>query len=508
MSVSPPGISALTTLQQHFKVFDTASQGGAGDGQISRADLETVAANESGQYTFEQVAAAQHLLLHSNDFWQADVAAQDDLHADGTISDEDVDAALVDGSAGVAPDQVFADPYHGSMQTLALDFDEFDGAGDGGARDGMISFNDLTSVAYDNSGRYTPQQQAAARYMLDHLELFNSLDTAHEGHSPDGLVGKDDLSAASTWPPPAAQAPVDPDLNGNGVLDTQQERDLAASSNAPILYADPNDGYLLTDPEDYIAGSTVTTLDGTPVDDPVAYLQENPDAELVMNAGDVSNPTPDATKTYYQYDPATNSITYFYFYPNNDGPQGGSQVGDLQNHEGDWERVTVQLDANFQPTTVYYSSHSGSSSMPWSQVVKENGRPVVFVAAGSHANFFVPGTYHSEFATADDRTVADPASGLRIDTQGYAMTDITQTWWYQDGDRLHWGEQVEHSVPVPEIGTVDFPFFGIENMPMIGIGEYSNEDLNNSLSGPRGPSPDKNTLAPTPPPVDQPYGPR
>lgn len=491
MGITAEGMSAFTIVQRYFERFDIAAHGGEQDGKISRGDLQAVADNEDGLYSRQEVEAAEYLLLNGNDYWAADVAGQDSLVGDGVISSGDVVLVLSGGDAVVDPAQVFDDPYLGSIATLGGSFDRFDAAGDNGRRDGEVTFNDLVAVAYDITGTYTEAERAAARYLLDHMEVFRQLDTAADGGEADGRISLDDvISAGGTAiddPPADAASPQDPDLDGNGRIDSPREEHLLAMNNAPVLYFSPDDGYLLTDPDGYMAGSVVTDRDtGEVVEDPEQYLQEHPDAVLVVDPSSTGNPEPDATLTYYLYDEQTNSITYFFFYPNNDGPQSGSGAGDLQNHEGDWEQVTVQLDDQFQPTGIYLSAHGHATFVPWSQVVKENGQPVVFVAQGSHANFGLPGEYGTGYATIQDRTVSDPADATRFDTRGTTMADIEGQWWYQDGDRIHWGEERSAGVVV---GIPPFTFF------------LEHDELSRNLSGPLGPSPGedgKNTLAPRP----------
>ena len=64
-----------------------------------------------------------------------------------------------------------------------------------------------------------------------------------------------------------------------------------------------------------------------------------------------------------------------------------------QVHEGDWEAVSVILDRNGKPATVGLSSHCSGTRRAWSQTRKRGLRPLVYVALGSHANFFGPGTH-------------------------------------------------------------------------------------------------------------------
>jgi len=62
-----------------------------------------------------------------------------------------------------------------------------------------------------------------------------------------------------------------------------------------------------------------------------------------------------------------------------------------QDHEADWEAVTVLLDATGKPLLVGTSRHCGGARRDWARVSKRGGRPLVYVALGSHANYFAPG---------------------------------------------------------------------------------------------------------------------
>ncbi|MDQ3693316.1 MAG: Vps62-related protein, partial [Chloroflexota bacterium] len=72
-------------------------------------------------------------------------------------------------------------------------------------------------------------------------------------------------------------------------------------------------------------------------------------------------------------------------------------------HEGDWEMIQLLFDdANTPleamlsgPTRVAYAQHSGGEPANWedAKLDKEDGRPVVYVASGSHASFYGPGIW-------------------------------------------------------------------------------------------------------------------
>ena len=61
----------------------------------------------------------------------------------------------------------------------------------------------------------------------------------------------------------------------------------------------------------------------------------------------------------------------------------------LNKHEGDWEMVQVMFSADGVPEWVVLSQHHGGTRRSWDQAPVEDGtHPVVYVARGSHANYF------------------------------------------------------------------------------------------------------------------------
>lgn len=80
------------------------------------------------------------------------------------------------------------------------------------------------------------------------------------------------------------------------------------------------------------------------------------------------------------------AIEYWLAYPYNDW---------RSTHEGDWEVVMVFLrDAT--PIACAYSAHHGGYRLPWALVETHATHPIVYVANGSHANyFFGPGPHEN-----------------------------------------------------------------------------------------------------------------
>jgi hypothetical protein len=76
------------------------------------------------------------------------------------------------------------------------------------------------------------------------------------------------------------------------------------------------------------------------------------------------------------------AIEYWFLYLYNDF---------VDRHEGDWEGVTVVL-ADGAPLGVSYSQHQGRAWTRWPGAIPD-GHAAVYVAAGSHANYPLPGRY-------------------------------------------------------------------------------------------------------------------
>ena len=85
----------------------------------------------------------------------------------------------------------------------------------------------------------------------------------------------------------------------------------------------------------------------------------------------------------HNIDPEYTSIQYWIFYFYNDW---------FNKHEGDWEMVEVILLAGEQPGWVIYGQHHGGVRRSWATTPVEGGtHPAVYVARGSHANYFAGG---------------------------------------------------------------------------------------------------------------------
>lgn len=101
-------------------------------------------------------------------------------------------------------------------------------------------------------------------------------------------------------------------------------------------------------------------------------------------------------------------------------------------HEMDFEVVMIILkvsDGNIQPTVCAYSAHKGGHWLPWEDVDKDAGtkHPMVYVANGSHANYFYG---QSMFPTAP------PAITMAADLLKTSKRLVDYTTSAEDGESL------------------------------------------------------------------------
>ena len=249
----------------------------------------------------------------------------------------------------------------------------------------------------------------------------------------------------------------------------QQQIEDIAKENAPILVLPEGQYNLPTDPGDYIANSRLredvsfwkdkefgnntddkTNNDFSPTDvgnmnNEDAFLDLDNDARGTLGSEDAP--------IFYQFEEGKDgkppTMTYHFFYPYNDAP---STLGVDFNHEGDWERVTYELDPEtLKPVNALLSAHEGGEKIAFDELEKDwiTGRPMVFPANGSHANYADPGTYALP-AGAKDNTVSDKNNDgvinendgvIFFDTQR-GLREVTSQSWYPNNDSkgVHWGE--------------------------------------------------------------------
>jgi len=101
------------------------------------------------------------------------------------------------------------------------------------------------------------------------------------------------------------------------------------------------------------------------------------------------------------------NIQYWFFYPYNDGPL-------FFDHDGDWEHVTVRLDADRRPLGAYLARHEDDHPgpfFPWERLRKSGDHLIVLSALGSHASYADPSDvawYDRASSCRDLETCRDP----------------------------------------------------------------------------------------------------
>src|SRR5713101_5083793 len=139
------------------------------------------------------------------------------------------------------------------------------------------------------------------------------------------------------------------------------------------------------------ADGTSTTVDSAPTPTTLGS-RTSPTMFLNNKLGDMNAIAADytakaAASGYFAYAHisslgSSTVVQYWLFYSYNNGQ--------LNDHQSDLEVVEVFLDGQGTPTQALYSQHLAGETASWSDVETQGGHPVVYVALGSHANYFRP----------------------------------------------------------------------------------------------------------------------
>jgi hypothetical protein len=141
---------------------------------------------------------------------------------------------------------------------------------------------------------------------------------------------------------------------------------------------------------------------------------------------------------------------WFYYYYDSE------EVLGIGVHEGDWEHVALRLDKEGIPDVAVYSRHGSesaaceSSAVAWELSGKAIVSPNVYVANGSHANYFWPGEHPRETPRPTDDANGDgaiitPEVSL-VESAPYTSTTATPRWFYWNG---HWGASTTEGFESP-----------------------------------------------------------
>jgi len=201
------------------------------------------------------------------------------------------------------------------------------------------------------------------------------------------------------------------DEDKDGIDDEKEE--ILAQKYAPILYFEKKEKLFPVAIQYHLSNSNLnqSTGDGNLLIDASPSIQEislytEPDKNYYLDnrKGGINNTgiiedyqEKLSTLGYTVYchiipDGNATVIQHWMFYAFNEGP--------LNTHEGDWEMVQIILNSYDEPVEAMFSQHISGQKAKWEQVEKEGEHVKVYVARGSHANYFRP--YQGKLGFAND----------------------------------------------------------------------------------------------------------
>lgn len=119
---------------------------------------------------------------------------------------------------------------------------------------------------------------------------------------------------------------------------------------------------------------------------------------------------------HVEYSGANTILQYWTFYYFNDG--------NLNRHEGDWEMTQIILGASLEPISTTYSQHESGVTAQWSDVERDSDHYKVYVARGSHANYYR--SYSGSIGLANDECGDDKK--LTLNDYTLIMLSGSETW--------------------------------------------------------------------------------
>jgi hypothetical protein len=144
-------------------------------------------------------------------------------------------------------------------------------------------------------------------------------------------------------------------------------------------------------------------------------------------------------------------LDYWFYYYYDDQEWEGIGV-----HEGDWEHVAYRLDNRGVPDLAVYSRHGletaacEGSAINWEVTDGTTISPKVYVANGSHANYFGAGEYNRPFPRPTDQANGDGASVTpsvaEVDSAPHMSTTAEPKRFYWNGT---WGASDDEDFSSP-----------------------------------------------------------
>lgn len=177
------------------------------------------------------------------------------------------------------------------------------------------------------------------------------------------------------------------------------------------------------------------------------YLDPDDDDNELRNGVETGPSVFPGAPVFYEY-VEHQYVTYWFFYPYDKFEVGlpyPTSIPD-QEHEGDWERISFQLDSNDVLQKAFYYGHKDGMPLSLGSIEFEGTHPVVYSAKGSHASYpHVGDDYATEVPLLHDHTDRGPKwftwnNILKVESQP----------WYGFGGA--WGE-------VGELPVITIPIF-------------------------------------------------
>jgi len=160
---------------------------------------------------------------------------------------------------------------------------------------------------------------------------------------------------------------------------------------APVLVLHPDERFHPETVDGYLADADLV---GTHYDLQLCKAIDGPAALDCYASADAAHGAPPTVYGASFASPGRLVLEYWLFYPF-DLYSVTDPPGEFwQDHEADWETVAVVLDTTAKaakPLLVATSRHCSGARRDWTRVEHRGTHPVVYVAVGSHANYYAPG---------------------------------------------------------------------------------------------------------------------
>ena len=156
----------------------------------------------------------------------------------------------------------------------------------------------------------------------------------------------------------------------------------------PVIVLTPGEAFAPERVDGFIADSTVV---GGSYDQTACKPIGGPAAQACYSAADKAHAEPPSVYGAVFKSGGKTVLEYWFFYYFDLYQFANPLAPVWQDHEGDWEAVAVVLGAKSAPLLVGTSRHCTGAQRAWAKVRRRGDRPVIYVARGSHANYFGPG---------------------------------------------------------------------------------------------------------------------